>query len=73
MREQGKIKWFNRVKAYGFIQPNAGGPDVMLHINLCRQLDFVPLAGMHVEFEAAELPTGLKAIWVKEKDLKCEI
>ena len=66
MREQGKIKWFKPVKGYGFITPSNGGPDVMLHANLCSQLRFVPLDGMPVEYEAVQTQTGLKAVWVGE-------
>ena len=29
----GKIKWFNPTKGYGFIENDAGGKDVFLHIS----------------------------------------
>lgn len=37
----GTVKWFNSTKGYGFIQPEAGGPDVFVHISAVER------AGMH--------------------------
>ena len=33
----GKIKWFNPAKGYGFIENDAGGKDVFLHVSALEQ------------------------------------
>ncbi|RWD95740.1 MAG: cold-shock protein [Mesorhizobium sp.] len=40
----GTVKWFNSTKGYGFIQPDAGGPDVFVHISAVERSGLSTLA-----------------------------
>ncbi len=51
---QGTVKWFNGTKGYGFIQPEAGGPDVFVHISAVERAGLRGLAeGQKVSYELA--------------------
>ncbi len=48
----GTVKWFNSQKGYGFIQPQAGGKDVFVHISAVERAGLAGLAeGQVVEYE----------------------
>ena len=48
----GTVKWFNPTKGFGFIQPEAGGPDVFVHISAVEKAGLRSLnEGQRVEFE----------------------
>jgi cold shock protein len=40
----GTVKWFNGQKGYGFIQPDAGGKDVFVHISAVEKAGYDGLA-----------------------------
>ena len=51
----GKIKWFNPTKGYGFIENDAGGKDIFLHVSALEQAGIDTLEeGEAVSFEIAE-------------------
>ena len=51
----GKIKWFNLDKGYGFIENDAGGKDIFLHVSALEQAGIDTLQeGEAVSFEIGE-------------------
>jgi len=51
----GKIKWFNPAKGYGFIENDAGGKDVFLHVSALEQAGIDTLTeGEEVTFDIGE-------------------
>ena len=59
--EQGKVKWFNNNKGYGFITRDSG-EDVFVHFNSISGEGFRSLEeGDLVQFEVQQGPKGLQA------------
>ena len=66
-RIQGRVKWFNEEKGYGFIARDDGGDDVFLHFSALSQPGFKTIAeDAKVEFEVEMGPRGPKAANVVE-------
>jgi len=63
---QGKVKWFNDAKGFGFITQEAG-EDVFVHFSAVSGTGFKSLAeGDQVEFEVTRGPKGLQAANVRK-------
>ncbi len=58
----GKVKWFNNVKGYGFID-HSTGEDIFVHYSVIKQDGYKTLAeGQLVDFDLIETPKGLQAV-----------
>jgi cold shock protein len=58
---QGKIKWFNSEKGYGFIE-REGGDDVFVHFSAIQMDGYKALnEGQMVEFEIVKGDRGMQA------------
>ncbi|NIR73407.1 cold-shock protein [Fodinibius salipaludis] len=70
--KQGKIKFFDTKKGFGFIAPDEGGDDIFVHRNNVENLDYNQGLedGEAVEFEVEETPKGLSATNVTSLDYK---
>jgi cold shock protein len=65
----GRIKWFDVAKGFGFIVPDNGMPDVLLHVT-CLRRDGYQAAneGARIVVEAVQRPRGLQAFRILSLD-----
>jgi cold shock protein len=65
----GSIKWFDVSKGYGFIVPDNGMPDILLHVSCLRRDGFqVAYEGARVVAEVLQRPRGLQAFRILSMD-----
>ncbi|MCH2326104.1 MAG: cold-shock protein, partial [Rhodospirillales bacterium] len=55
----GTVKWFNRSKGYGFIEPEDGSKDAFVHISAVQHAGMESLLeGQKVQYELVEGANG---------------
>jgi CspA family cold shock protein len=60
--QQGKVKWFNNSKGFGFIIPNEGGDDVFAHFSQIQMDGYKTLKPDElVQFEVVDGKNGKQA------------
>lgn len=70
----GEIKWFDVSKGYGFIVPDNGGADVLIHVTTLRRDGFqTAREGARVVCEVLERAKGLQVFRVLSLDLSTAI
>ncbi len=68
MSVQGKVKWFNNSKGFGFLEQE-GGKDVFVHFSAIQGDGYRNLAeGEKVEFDIVDSPKGPQAANVKKAE-----
>ncbi|MGE0584190.1 MAG: cold-shock protein [Flavobacteriaceae bacterium] len=65
----GTVKWFDVSKGFGFIVPDNGLPDVLLHVTCLRRDGYqTAFEGARVVCEALNRPRGLQAFRIISMD-----
>lgn len=61
--ENGKVKWFNNAKGYGFVVADGRNEDLFAHYSAIQMDGYRTLkAGQPVQFDIIQGPKGLHAI-----------
>jgi CspA family cold shock protein len=65
----GKIKWFDVAKGFGFIVPDNGMPDILLHVTCLRRDGYqTAYEGARVVAEVLNRPRGMQALRILSMD-----
>ncbi|MFN3645654.1 MAG: cold-shock protein [Gemmobacter sp.] len=63
IRIQGRVKWFDPVKGFGFIVADSGGPDILLHANVLRNFGQGSVAdGAGIDVYVQKTARGAQAV-----------
>ena len=62
---EGLVKWFDPTKGFGFVVPDSGGADVLLHANVLRNFGQSSVAdGSRIELTIQHTARGVQAVEV---------
>lgn len=62
-----RVKWFNPAKGFGFLVPDQGGQDILLHANVLRNAGRGSIAdGVHLEAIVEQVGGRWQAIAIKQ-------
>jgi len=62
---EGRVKWFDPAKGFGFVVADSGGSDILLHANVLRNFGQSSVAdGALVEIAVHHTPRGRQAVEV---------
>ncbi len=65
----GVIKWFDPSKGYGFIVPDNGMPDILMHVSCLRRDGHnVAYKGARVAVQVLQRPSGLQVVRILAVD-----
>ena len=70
----GVVKWFDAAKGFGFVIPDRGGQDVLLHVSCLRRDGFeAVLEGARVVCDAVPSRRGWQAVRVRSVDMSTAV
>lgn len=65
-RKTGTVKWFSRIKGYGFIAPDGAGKEIFVHFSGIEGEGYRNLEeGQRVSFLVEDTPKGPQAVSVR--------
>jgi CspA family cold shock protein len=65
VQQTGIVKWFDPVKAFGFVLNDEGGPDILLHANVLRNFGQGSVVdGSIVVMDVQQSDRGLQAVTI---------
>ena len=74
IRVDGLVKWFDIGRGYGFIIPDNGLPDILLHLSCLKRDGFeAPLEGARIACEVVARQKGFQCLRVLAVDLSTAI